>query len=125
MLRTSSSLSAALTPPTDKKLKGRFLQLTDLHPDPWYTPGSSTKKACHRKKPKKKNDRAAQWGTSFSSVYALVLLFHALILRVPSSDCDSPLSLTNYTLDYLNKDWASEIDFVICTSSPANGRSIP
>ena len=31
-----------------------------------------------------------------------------------SSECDSPFTLTNYTLDYIEKEWASEIDFVIC-----------
>ena len=30
------------------------------------------------------------------------------------SDCDSPLTLTNYTMDYLDKQWADDIDFVIC-----------
>lgn len=29
-------------------------------------------------------------------------------------ECDSPLTLTNYTLDWLDKQWSSEIDFVIC-----------
>ena len=29
-------------------------------------------------------------------------------------ECDSPLRLTNYTLDFLEKNWASQIDFVIC-----------
>lgn len=28
--------------------------------------------------------------------------------------CDSPLRLTNYTLDFLKENWANEIDFVIC-----------
>jgi hypothetical protein len=32
------------------------------------------------------------------------------------SECDSPLRLTNLTLDFLNDDWAPEIDFVICSS---------
>ena len=30
------------------------------------------------------------------------------------SECDSPLALTNYTFDYLEKEWASDVDFVIC-----------
>ena len=36
------------------------------------------------------------------------------------SECDAPLTLTNYTFDYLDKEWASEIDFVICASDHAN-----
>ena len=31
------------------------------------------------------------------------------------SECDSPWTLTNLTFDYLEKEWANNIDFVICT----------
>jgi len=34
-------------------------------------------------------------------------------------DCDSPLSLTNYTLDYLEENWVNDIDFVICALPPS------
>lgn len=30
------------------------------------------------------------------------------------SECDSPFALTNYTLDFIEREWAAEIDFVIC-----------
>lgn len=30
------------------------------------------------------------------------------------SDCDSPLSLYNVTMDWLEQEWADEVDFVIC-----------
>ena len=33
------------------------------------------------------------------------------------SDCDAPLSLTNHTLDFLDREWAEDIDFVICSYS--------
>ena len=52
-----------------RKLHGRFLQITDLHPDPHYKPHTSLTKACHRKKPKKKKKRSSFWGTPYS--YAL------------------------------------------------------
>ncbi|KZP17262.1 endopolyphosphatase [Athelia psychrophila] len=83
-----------------RKLNGRFLHITDMHPDPYYTPRTSVKKSCHRKKPKKKGDEAGYYGT-------------------PHGDCDSPLRLTNFTLDFLEKHWASEIDFVIWTGDNA------
>ena len=35
---------------------------------------------------------------------------HSYITR----DCDSPVTLTNFTLDYLEGHRAKEIDFVIC-----------
>lgn len=34
------------------------------------------------------------------------------------SECDSPFSLTNYTMDWLDEHWSDEIDFVICEFSP-------
>jgi endopolyphosphatase len=33
------------------------------------------------------------------------------------SGCDSPFALSNFTLDFLDEHWASEIDFVICELS--------
>ena len=30
------------------------------------------------------------------------------------SNCDAPLTLTNFTFDYLEKEWSKEIDFVVC-----------
>ncbi|KAH9943409.1 uncharacterized protein BXZ73DRAFT_97450 [Epithele typhae] len=83
-----------------RKLHGRFLHITDMHPDPHYRVGSSEKKACHRGKPKAGKPSAGYFGLSYS-------------------DCDSPFSLTNYTLDYLSREWADEIDFVIWTGDSA------
>ncbi|KAJ4478099.1 endopolyphosphatase [Lentinula aciculospora] len=90
-----------------RQLQGRFLQITDLHPDTFYLPGTSTSKACHRKIPKDKKKRAGYYGT-------------------PYSECDSPLTLTNYTLDFLEEHWADDIDFVICDNARhENDRKIP
>ncbi|KAJ7507820.1 endopolyphosphatase [Mycena galericulata] len=84
-----------------RKLHGRFLQVTDIHPDPFYRQKTSEATACHRKKgKKKKKNRAGYYG-------------------LPYSDCDSPLRLTNFTLDFIEKKWASEIDFVIWTGDNA------
>ncbi|TFK75900.1 endopolyphosphatase [Pluteus cervinus] len=92
-----------------RRLNGRFLQISDMHPDPHYKPSSSVNKACHRKKPKKRREEAGYYGT-------------------PYSECDSPFVLTNYTLDFLEKKWASELDFVIWTGDNArhdNDRKLP
>lgn len=40
----------------------------------------------------------------------------------PNSDCDSPMALVNYTFDWLKKEWADEVDFVIWTGD--NARSV-
>jgi endopolyphosphatase len=34
-------------------------------------------------------------------------------------DCDSPMSLVNMTFDWLKKEWADEVDFVIWTGDNA------
>lgn len=39
-----------------------------------------------------------------------------------SSDCDSPMSLVNMTFDWLKKEWADEVDFVVWTGD--NARSV-
>lgn len=83
----------------DRGLHGRFLHITDVHPDPFYKYGAHPSTACHRKKPKKKR-RAGYYGTAYK-------------------ECDSPLALTNFTLDYLEERWSDEIDFVIWTGDSA------
>ncbi|KAJ7228655.1 endopolyphosphatase, partial [Mycena pura] len=80
-----------------------------MHPDPAYRPKTAESTACHRKKGKKKNNVAGHYG-------------------LPYSECDSPLLLTNLTLHLLEKEWASEIDFVIWTGDNARhdtDRKIP
>ncbi|KAG6821271.1 hypothetical protein H0H93_002381 [Arthromyces matolae] len=88
------------------QLHGRFLHITDMHPDPYYMVHTSEKTSCHRKKGKKSKNQAGYYGTPFS-------------------ECDSPFSLTNHTLDYLDKNWASEIDFVIWTGDNARHDNDP
>ncbi|KAI0254387.1 Metallo-dependent phosphatase-like protein [Lactifluus subvellereus] len=96
-------------PHSPPKLHGRFLHITDMHPDPHYVVDASESSACHRKKPRKEKWRSAYYGTPFS-------------------ECDSPLQLTNLTLKFLDKNWASEVDFVVWTGDNArhdNDRKIP
>jgi endopolyphosphatase len=60
-----------------KKLHGRFLHITDMHPDPHYSARASTSKSCHGKKAKKKGKRAGYWGTP--DVYVAVQVSRLLI----------------------------------------------
>ncbi|KAJ7682793.1 endopolyphosphatase [Mycena polygramma] len=92
-----------------RKLHGRFLHITDIHPDPFYRAKTAESTSCHRKKGKKKKNSAGYYGQPFS-------------------ECDSPFRLTNRTLDFIEKKWASEIDFVIWTGDNArhdNDRKLP
>ncbi|EGO27522.1 hypothetical protein SERLADRAFT_446757 [Serpula lacrymans var. lacrymans S7.9] len=93
---------------SERRLHGRFLHITDMHPDPFYKNGTSQSSSCHRNQPKSAA-RSGYYGTPFS-------------------ECDSPLRLTNLTLDFLEKNWSAEIDFVIWTGDSArhdNDRKIP
>ncbi|EIW71731.1 hypothetical protein TREMEDRAFT_27201, partial [Tremella mesenterica DSM 1558] len=94
-------------------LKGRFLHVTDIHPDPHYNPGSKVSDGCHKKQKHKgkstKEQLAGDWGT-------------------PVTECDSPMSLVKMTFEWLKKEWADEVDFVVWTGDNARhdiDRDIP
>jgi hypothetical protein len=53
-----------------RKLHGRFLQITDMHPDPYYRAHASQSSSCHRKKPKKEKERSGYYGTPFRLVFS-------------------------------------------------------
>ncbi|CED83970.1 Acid sphingomyelinase and PHM5 phosphate metabolism protein [Phaffia rhodozyma] len=145
-LATTLVLGFFLTHPVvanapENQLHGRFIHITDIHPDPFYARGSSEADACHsrnddfkvevhdqtaglvtqvrsksgelmkddrkgkkkkdkKKKKKKEKDGVGRWGNG-------------------PSDCDAPLSLMNLTFDWLEKEWADKVDFVIWTGDNA------
>lgn len=80
----------------EKKLHGRFLHITDIHPDPYYVEGSSIDAVCHAGKPSKKKDVAPKFGKAMSG-------------------CDSPVVLMEETLRWVNDNLRDKIDFVIWT----------
>lgn len=80
-----------------RQLNGRFLQITDFHPDRFYEVYSSTSSgdACHR-------------GDGPAGVYG-----------AETSECDSPVSLINATFDWIKAELKDSIDFVIWTGDSA------
>ena len=74
---------------------GRFLHITDLHPDPHYKHGSAVVSGCHHEKPTKKKKggkhRAGWWGTGVS-------------------DCDTPPRLVESSLKWIAKNWLAKHD---------------
>ncbi|KEQ58493.1 Endopolyphosphatase [Aureobasidium melanogenum CBS 110374] len=89
-----------------RQLHGRFLQVTDFHPDPFYKVHSSIDSdgACHRG-----HGPAGYYGAE-------------------TSDCDSPISLINATFDWIRDELKDSIDFVIWTGDSArhdNDEKIP
>lgn len=41
------------------------------------------------------------------------------MVELTARDCDSPMSLVNMTFDWIKKEWANEIDFVVWTGDNA------
>lgn len=109
---SSSSSSSLSSSGREPRLSGRFLHVTDFHPDRYYKPGSAVSAGCHSKKPKKDKDRAGYWGT-------------------PISGCDSPLHLVEESLDWVRRNWLPEqpqsgeedarapFDFIVWTGDSA------
>ncbi|KAF2842223.1 Endopolyphosphatase [Patellaria atrata CBS 101060] len=90
----------------ERKLHGRFLHITDVHPDPYYKKHSSTdaNHACHRG-----SGPAGAFGAETSS-------------------CDTPLKLVDAVFDWLDKEVKDSIDFVLWTGDSArhdNDENIP
>lgn len=80
-------------PNTNSKqvLHGRFLHITDLHPDRFYKPGLSVDDMCHS-------------GKGSASKYGDAIL-----------GCDSPLELVEETLDWVKENLHDKIDFIVWT----------
>lgn len=80
-----------------RKLNGRFLHITDFHPDELYRAHSSTEEgiACHR-------------GKGLAGFYG-----------AEKTDCDTPFSLVNATFAWIKENIKDDIDFVLWTGDSA------
>ncbi|KAJ5767166.1 uncharacterized protein N7511_004782 [Penicillium nucicola] len=78
-----------------KPLSGRFLHITDFHPDRLYKPGTSIDRSCHH-------------GDGPSGYFG-----------AEGTECDSPLSLVNETFRWIEDNLKDDIDFVIWTGDSA------
>lgn len=74
-----------------RTIYGRFLHVTDFHPDPHYKPGSNIDRMCHSGK-----GEAGKYGDAIFG-------------------CDSPLSLVELTLDWIEENLHDKIDFIVWT----------
>lgn len=87
-----------LKPDERRPLHGRFLHITDIHPDPYYKLHTRVDENCHRGA---KDDHETG------------------IFGHPISECDSPMSLVNATFDWIRDNLKDKIDFVIWTGDNA------
>ncbi|KAI5955972.1 PPN1 [Candida theae] len=93
---------------TDEKGKqiihGRFLHITDIHPDPYFKEGSSFDELCHRSR-----GDASKYGDAISG-------------------CDSPMALMEETIKWIEKNLKDKIDFIVWTGDNVrhdNDRNYP
>ena len=95
------------------QLKGRFLHITDPHPDPYYIEGGLIQYACHR---------------DFEADVASDLLKGSKF-GDPMLGCDSPMDLIVETFNYMSRNFpSSEVDFILLTGDNSrhdNDRKIP
>lgn len=82
---------------SSRHLHGRFLHITDIHPDPFYKIHSSTDEdhACHR-------------GHGSAGTYG-----------AETTDCDTPFALINATFKWIEENIKDSIDFVVWTGDSA------
>ncbi|KAK7681002.1 hypothetical protein QCA50_015838 [Cerrena zonata] len=78
-----------------KRVHGRFLHITDLHPDPYYVVGSSPSEQCHSGS-KSDEVKAGKYGDAILG-------------------CDSPMLLMNKTIEWISDNLADKIDFIVWT----------
>ncbi|KAK2760754.1 Endopolyphosphatase [Arachnomyces sp. PD_36] len=83
---------------TSGGLHGRFLHITDIHPDHFYKAGSNSDK-----------DHRCHSGSGDGTGY----------LGAEGSSCDTPFTLVNETFKWINENLRDSIDFVIWTGDSA------
>ncbi|GAA5942849.1 uncharacterized protein JCM15063_002812 [Sporobolomyces koalae] len=117
-----------------KTLRGRFLHLTDLHPDPHYTRGAWEADACHRRNSHPRSFASASNGFDPDDLDDRIGLEldrgrRAGYFGLASSECDSPIALINSTLSFLSTEFSlvshsdgpptSAFDFLVWTGDNA------
>ncbi|KAJ9483751.1 hypothetical protein VN97_g9643 [Penicillium thymicola] len=91
----ANPLQQPLTGYPSRQLHGRFLHITDFHPDRLYKPGTSIDRSCHR-------------GKGPSGYFG-----------AEGTDCDAPFTLIDETFRWIEDNLKDEIDFVIWTGDSA------
>ncbi|KAF9924284.1 Endopolyphosphatase [Linnemannia zychae] len=143
--KATTFLSPSLPQPQQPRLKGRFLQMTDLHPDEHYLKDAAVSTSCHTILDDEEDDDAGQqtylgqlrlnekkdraWD-AFRSDHmrettiptppsAPINTTIAGWYGAPNTICDSPLTLIDATFDWISKNIVDSVDFVLWTGDNA------
>lgn len=80
----------------ERRLYGRFLHITDIHPDPYYLEDTSIENVCHSGDPDGRHDRAPAFGKAMCG-------------------CDTSPLLMDETFKWIAENLRDKIDFVVWT----------
>ena len=95
-------------------LTGRFLHITDIHPDPYYVTNGTAKSSCHNAEEESIDGR---FGTTRKPKY--MRMGRGGAWGAPATLCDSSMKMINYTFEWLKENWRDNVDFVIWTGDNA------
>ncbi|KAF9575871.1 Endopolyphosphatase [Mortierella alpina] len=116
--RCSGVLSRSSSPdigfdPEESRLVGRFLHITDIHPDEHYITNGSIASSCHRNSTDGDDGdlRLLRPGRTDGGVGGFYGAHYSI--------CDSPFSLANATFDWIDRNLLGNIDFVVWTGDNA------
>lgn len=116
--------------PGQRKIRGKFLHITDIHPDPYFHVGAVADDKCHLDPDHKDSDYADDEDAELSWFRAKAggkkkhghhkdkeheKMPKAGYYGLPLSSCDGPVSLMNATFDWIDQNIRDEIDFIIWT----------
>jgi len=104
---------------SQRRLHGRFLHITDIHPDRFYEENAPIKNLCHpdTEESNLQNGGKNDWSSSLAPRFGKAM-----------SGCDASVDLMEYTLKWINETLRGHIDFVIWTGDNIrhdNDRQIP
>lgn len=123
---SNSSVASSVT--SKKQLTGKFLHITDPHPDPYYQEDGLIETACHKVSAHSDMEQDGLWerisGRGKKSKEKAI----GSKFGDPMLGCDSPTILVTETFKYLEDKFKGQIDFVLWTGDNSrhdNDRKIP
>jgi len=127
---TAAAADVASTAHATKPLHGRFLQITDIHPDEHYVDGAAVSSSCHAAVDSPdalKEMNKQRPGLASLSVLSATTFNDGTTVPVgvggfygaPNTICDSPFALANATFDWIDQNLVDNIDFVVWTGDNA------
>lgn len=88
----------------ERLIRGRFLHITDIHPDSLYKYGYSIDKNCHFPLSNKTSLFTSDKGMDKAPFFGKAM-----------SQCDSPMELMSSTLNWIEQNLKDKIDFIVWT----------